>query len=560
MNHRFRFLCCVLFLQFNVLFAFSSELTTDASDTKYTLPVIPMSDNDITNPDRGFCRWNGNEMAPFPSIDRYARYNWTVFETSEGVYNFSSLYNEAAAAYADPDGRGTFGLAFRCVVEGIDHAYPAYLDAKMTSWYSNNKKCWMPDWNNAYFLERHDSLVANLGRAFNKDPRIGYVEIRTFGNWGEWHLSGFEAPPSPLGWISTATIQHIIDVFVKAFPDKQLIMMSDNEGGIEYALKKTGLKYPIGWRRDSWCNSGMRTPSTSSKYASFWPLMQERWKTAPVIVEGYGNTGMTYSLGLQQVIDFHISNIGNGNFGSNLSWSTMTTDAQLAMVNSAKTSGYRYILRDVTTPSVFVPGQSVRFVANWSNVGVAPAYRNWQVKYRIVHPTTAALIWEAQSKLNLRTLLPTYNFSTSVDTPFAVDETFTLPQNIASGTYSLEVLIVDNDNYFSPLKLANQSRKSNGAYPIGNVVVDAQNAVKSISELKGVSLQSFSGKTLTLNVQTSDNYSISIVDTIGKCVFKSQKYLNVGQNIIETTNCNKGIYVLNLANKGKSKTFKLIRN
>ena len=122
------------------------------------------------------------------------------------------------------------------------------------------------------------------------------------------------------------------------------------------------------------------------------------------------------------------------------------------------------------------------------------------------------------------------------------------------------MLITDIDNYYSPLKLANQNRKSTGAYPIGNVVVDAQNAVKSISELNGVSLQSFTSKTLILNVQTSDNYSISIVDTIGKCVFKSQKFLNEGQNIIETTNCNNGIYLLNLANKGKSKTFKLIRN
>ncbi|MEI8087655.1 MAG: DUF4832 domain-containing protein, partial [Paludibacter sp.] len=546
MKHTFRILCFLLFFQFKGLLAFSSELTANALETKHTLLVIPLTDNEITNPDRGFYRWNGNEMAPFSSIDRYARYNWTVFETSEGVYNFSSLYNEAAAAYSDPDGRGTFGLAFRCVVEGTDHAYPAYLDAKMTSWYSNNKKCWVPDWNNAYFLARHDSLVANLGRAFNKDPRIGYVEIRTFGNWGEWHLSGFEAPPSTVGWISTTTIQHIIDVFVKAFPDKQLIMMSDNEGGIEYALKKTGLKYPIGWRRDSWCNSGMRTPSTSSRYASFWPMMQERWKTAPVIVEGYGNTGMTYSLGLQQVIDFHISGIGNGNFGSNLSWSTMTTDAQNAMVNSAKTAGYRYVLRDVITPTVFVPGQLVRFVANWSNVGVAPAYRNWQVKFRLVHPTTGTLIWESPSKVNLRTLLPTYNFTTAFDTPFAVDETFTFPQNITLGTYSLEVLITDVDNYYPPLKLANQNRKSNGAYPIGNVVVDAQNGVRNISELSGISLQSFSGRMLKLNVQTADNYSISCIDTIGKCVFSTMKFLNQGLNNIQTTNCDRGIYLLNL--------------
>ncbi|MCX6309445.1 MAG: DUF4832 domain-containing protein [Bacteroidia bacterium] len=523
------------------------------------MPIIPLSDNDITNPDRGLYRWNGNEMAPFPSIDRYARYNWTVFETAQGVYNFTTLKNEAAAAYSDPDGRGTFGLAFRCVVEGTDHAYPAYLDAKMTSWYSAVKKCWMPDWNNAFFLERHDSLVANLGREFNNDPRIGYVEIRTYGNWGEWHLSGFETPPSPLTGITSATIQHIIDVFVKAFPDKQLIMMSDNEIGLEYAMKKTGLKYPIGWRRDSWCNSGMRTPTTSSRYATAWPAAQNRWKTAPVIIEAYGNTGMTYSYGLQQVIDFHISGIGNGNFGTNASWSTLTTDAKDAMVNSSKTAGYRYILRDVTTETVFVPGKTVRFVSNWSNVGVAPAYRNWQIRYRLIHPTTSALVWESPSKLILRSLLPTYNFATSIDTPVNVDESFTLPLNIEPGTYALEVLITDSDNYFNPLKLANLNRKTNGAYPIGNITVDTQNAIKKVSELSSVSLSTFTGNTIRLTVETPGKYSLTLHDTIGRCIFSAKELLNKGMNSVETPTVTKGIYILNIACSGKSKTLKIIK-
>lgn len=559
MNYNLRFFIFVMFFQIKTLFVFSSEFVANTTETKYSLPVISVTDSDITNPDRGFYRWNGNEMAPFPSIDRYARYNWTVFETSKGVYNFTSLYNEAAAAYADADGRGTFGLAFRCVVEGTDHAYPAYLDEKMTSWFSAKKQCWVPDWNSPYFLERHDSLVANLGRAFNKDPRIGFIEIRTYGNWGEWHMSGgFETPPAPLTDITPATIQHIIDVFVKAFPDKQLIMMSDNIGGLQYAMSKTGLKYPIGWRRDSWCNPWFNNVSVSS--STSWPLAKDRWKTAPVIVEGYGNTGMTYSLGKQQVIDYHISGIGNGNFGTGVNWSSMTVDAQNAMVNAAKTAGYRYILRDVTVPSVFVPGRSVRVVANWSNVGVAPAYRNWQVKYRLVHSTTGALVWETISKLNLRTLLPTYNFSTNVDLPVSLDESFLLPQNTPTGTYAFEVLITDSDNYLHPLKLANQNRKSTGAYPIGNVVVDAQNAIVRINELTEVAIHSFTDKTLKLNVKSADNYLITMHDTIGKCVFSKNNFLNQGLNNIETPYCERGIYMVNVKSNGKSKSFKIIRN
>ena len=78
------------------------------------------------------------------------------------------------------------------MVQGSDKAYPEYLDSKMNSWYSSKKNCTVPDWNNAYLLERLDSLVAALGRTFNKDERIGYFEIRSYGNWGKWHLGNFE--------------------------------------------------------------------------------------------------------------------------------------------------------------------------------------------------------------------------------------------------------------------------------------------------------------------------------------------------------------------------------
>ena len=57
----------------------------------------------------------------------------------------------------------------------------------------------------------------------------------------------------------------------------------------------TGLTYPIVWRRDSWCNPVF--PALKSSAA--WPKASTRWKTAPVIVEGYGSsgTGMNFTTG-----------------------------------------------------------------------------------------------------------------------------------------------------------------------------------------------------------------------------------------------------------------------
>ena len=152
----------------------------------------------VNNPWVGLYRWINREHVSVPTMDSYNRFFWSAVETSPGVYDFSKLKAEAQSTSTDPDGKGTYGFGIRCMDMNTDRAYPAYLDPKMNSWYSDIKKCWVPDWNNEYFLTRLDSVVATLGREFNKDSRIGFVEIRSYGNWGEWHMSGYENPVAPV--------------------------------------------------------------------------------------------------------------------------------------------------------------------------------------------------------------------------------------------------------------------------------------------------------------------------------------------------------------------------
>ena len=157
------------------------------TNVTFTPAVIDVSSNEIVNPGRGFYYWIYQEVAPVAVIDRYSRFNWSDLETSQGVYNFQVISNAAALAQTDTNGPGTFGFGVRCVVEGLNKAYPAYLDANMQAWYATNKSCWVPDWNNTNFLARVEALNNALSNSFAGDPRISYVEIRTYGNWGEWH-------------------------------------------------------------------------------------------------------------------------------------------------------------------------------------------------------------------------------------------------------------------------------------------------------------------------------------------------------------------------------------
>ncbi len=434
-----------------------------SSDTIRTYQSI---DTLLMNPGMGFYKWNYQEQAPVKSLDSYARFNWSDLEKSKGKYDFSVLSTAAASAYSNANGRGRFAFAIRCCVEGINKAYPAYVDSSMKGWYSTAKSCWVPDWNNAYFLERLDSLVSALGRTFNNDARIGFVEIRSYGNWGEWHLAGFESPVSPAVPITNTTIERMINAYTNAFPNKQLVMMSDNPYGLQYAMTRNNPNYPIGWRRDSWGNKQMESLVNSTA----WSFAKDRWKTAPVIVEGYGTgtSGMNYSLCVPQTAKYHISAIGNANYGV---WSSMTKRQQDSILMSVKQSGYKYSLQTLTISDSVITGKDFNMKTKWSNIGNAPTYLNWTVTYLLLDAKSLVVKWQATSSLNLKSVLPTIDSISKKDFPITVYDNYTLPVNLPAGDYQLELMIKDASNYYAPLQLLNKDRRTDGGYLLGTVRV-----------------------------------------------------------------------------------------
>lgn len=429
-----------------------------AGSWSVTPVMIELDADELVNPGRGLFRWNGQAECPLPCPDRYARYNWAIVEKKKGVYDFTILEKEAEAARK---AGGTFGFGVRCVVSGVPMACPAYVKNEVAGWTSTAKTSWVPDWNSEAFLARIEALTAALGRKFNRDPRIGYIEIRTYGNWGEWHLSGYEEPPAPMTKITQPSIRRIIDAWVRAFPDKQLIMMSDSEGGLAYAMSLTRLSHPIGWRRDSWGNKQF---FTLARNRAVWDLARDRWKIAPVTVESYGGTGHDTVKALAQTSEYHVSAIGNGNFGR--TWNQIPPDEQKMLVVCAKNSGYRYALQGLTLATT---GDLV-VTSRWINAGVAPIYTDWNVTYRLRQQKSGRIAWQGISKLRLRDLLPTLDPGTKTHRPLEVVDRFTRPPGLAPGTYAVEVVVNDRTGYFTePLRLAIQGRTQDGAYALGNM-------------------------------------------------------------------------------------------
>lgn len=91
----------------------------------------------------------------------------------------------------------------------------------------------VPVWDDAVYLKYAKEFATALAKKYDGDPRIEYIDIRTFGEWGEWHVSNLEGSQMPSFEIQKDIVKHYASEFKKT----QLVIPSDGYGEIyTYAL------------------------------------------------------------------------------------------------------------------------------------------------------------------------------------------------------------------------------------------------------------------------------------------------------------------------------------
>ncbi len=444
-----------------------------AQDVSLTIcPVaVPLDAPALINPLRGLYRWRGQEVVPSPdplpapALDSYDRYIWRNLEPSRDQYDFSVIDRDLAAA-AQAGRKHAFRI--RTLVSGNGMSVPNYLADMMKQgwWYdyshSGADDTYVPDWNAPDFMDRAGHLIAALGARYNHDPRVGWVEIGMYGNWGEWHMANFPYP-SPAGAqdMTAENRRAIVDMYRAAFPDKHLVMLTDDKETLAYALRASPT---IGWRRDS---LGTDHFEQLSQNTQLWALIKDRWKTAPVVSEFINpeqqRAPQSYLRASEQVQRYHISLVGNGNLPD---WDRLDEVSREALIQMAKTSGYRIAPSRITVPIMLWPGMGFSISSTWVNTGVAPPYEIWHLAYQLREPDTGQMIWDGASSFDVRRLL-----RTGQDTPSSHIDSFTLPPKIASGIYDLVLIVRDPEASRRPMSLAIQGRRQDGSYLLGSVVV-----------------------------------------------------------------------------------------
>ncbi len=426
-----------------------------------TITFAPRSlstQDEVANPWQGAYNWYSNQSIPnLPYTDSYVRYDWKEIEPTQGHYDFSLIDKELVLAQAH---HGTFG--FRIMPAGVDNiAVPNYLVALMRHgrWLTNTssgKQAYEPDWNDPHYIARAQALIAVLGQRYNNDPRLGWIDMFPYGDWGEWHTYGF--PDTLIAPMSLANQRKLIDANIAAFPHKRIMMLTASPDALNYALNRSTR---VGIRVDCLGISQMGGASYNLQKV---PLAQERWRTAPFIVETC--TKPDFQTAFYQVKTYHIAMIGDGNF----SYAPYSRVQQLYMKQTFATSGSRFVLNSVTMPSRIATNMPFLVTSVWSNINVTPAYTQWNIMLRLADGR-GNIVWQGKSRLDLQKLVPTKNSITPTNTPIEFPDRFLLPHMLSTGTYTLSIQVVDPGHYYEPLHLAILGRASDGSYTLGQVSI-----------------------------------------------------------------------------------------
>ena len=240
----------------------SSSLAGEPGDTTRITYALRRFDGPLTNPHKGFtvpteAAWTfdpGFEYGPHGSLNNGAwdlvtygsgYQQWNKLNPAKGVYDWSELEELLDALSAH-----NMGYALRVFPyspsfirddgtpeENYDWT-PKYVyeegAKKITARYKdNNANAAVPVWDDSVYLHYAKEFATALAAKYDGDPRIEYIDVRSFGEWGEWHVSNLDGSHMPSVEIQKDMLKHYASVFKKSL----LVLPSDGYGDVyTYAL------------------------------------------------------------------------------------------------------------------------------------------------------------------------------------------------------------------------------------------------------------------------------------------------------------------------------------
>jgi|GEM_PF-712459 len=240
---------------------FPSETPIDPGDPFYNFGATPsavyqteVSGEAIANPHKGFVMTaytpymlssefeygiGGTKKNPAWNVVTIVSGSpkWNELNPQKGEYDWSSIDQMLEACAA----RGmTYGIRIMPYSSYLEEDYvPQWVytngakknKAKLRD--DNSRYVEFPKWDDPVYLQACKDFAVALAKKYDGDPRVEFIDIRPFGDYGEWHNSFAEGEYMP----SLQIQKDMLDCYASAFHKTTLVLPSNARGEIyQYAL------------------------------------------------------------------------------------------------------------------------------------------------------------------------------------------------------------------------------------------------------------------------------------------------------------------------------------
>jgi hypothetical protein len=398
----------------------------------------------LDNPDKGWYHHlldNGiakykirddSVFSSFPLMDHlYLRLAWSYLEPEEGQFDWfriDSIINKYV-----PLG---YGISFRISsketgrypgsvnqeAEGIQYACPLWVrkaGAAGVVAENNGIRSWTPDWDDPVYLEKLDNFYKAFAAKFDGQPYVRYIDVGSIGEWGEGHTHfSTRVPPSKEEVIAN------IDVFLKNIKKTKIAVTDDliyygKPEEVQKEILYYCLKNGITLRDDSplvawYLKNNIDTWSVSHPH-----FYDPAYLKGPIIfeLEHYNavkrdsnwlgrngadtlkESGFPAAYIMKKAIETeHSTYIGYHGYCED--WLADNPELSVQLANLC---GYWYFPVSLRAGKLLGTGKN-NISISWLNKGVAPAYNEYEIVFRLTDKKGRSLDLSAGSSGNTRWL------------------------------------------------------------------------------------------------------------------------------------------------------------
>jgi hypothetical protein len=401
----------------------------------------------------------------------YTRYAWSQIEPEEGVFHWDVIDNDIKS-WTDTGRQYAFGIRnaasgskeFWVTPKWVFDAgarYETYVLKERNSPIKENPgPKLVPVFDDPIFLQKLGRFIKALAERYDGNPNVAFIDIRSYGNYGEGHMSPFN-----MHEISAASYREHIQLHRSAFKKTLLMLPVGNKNRADFeTVFDWAVSAGISLRRDGIC--GNSDGSEVSRCAGKLPAVFELYGKYDMLKERGWWDGRKDAFGrgyrLADCVETGKPTFCDLSRGEESALEFLTHERVL--VNQlANRLGYHFVLTEAVYPKSLSAAAENFVSLTWENRGVAHIFIPAKVSFALISPDGKVV-----QVCDAATSDPA---SWQPGIPVRIDDKIAF-NNIPAGNYVLAVgLRQPQDDLKPSIRIGIQQKTHSGWYELGPATV-----------------------------------------------------------------------------------------